>query len=992
MNRFVLINTLEDLKDLVSRWDSKEFAFDTEFTSLSWYKQMIIGISMFDGNSAFDPVFIQFNFKDTYITKEKDPKGGRKKVDVVREYVKSDAIDFEQAKPYLLKMFENARCICANAKVEWKIFSKYGIDNWYIEDDVNLMSYLLDVDTPNGLKENAKKELRMDMPSYEDTIGQKPGNINWNTVDWYEYARYGARDAYATYKLRDVFLPRVKELPALYKCYKSLEIPLTYEVARSEMAGVSIDVEFLKGLSDIAEVEIRRAEQDIYDKVGVEFNIGSSKQLAEILFGRLGYPVMKRSEKTGERSVDEDTLKELSFKGYEIADDILEYRQLGKLKSTYIDAIPEMIDPDGRLRGSFNQQGTATGRFSSSKPNLQNQPNNKKFPIKRSFVPKPGYKFLVYDWSTIEIRIMAHESGDARMIEILNAGRDIHQETTDSINGQFGLTLTRGQGKTINFGVLYLMGAESLAYMLNKQLKQEVHDGKITMAEYKDRYISEKVAQKIIDGFFNAYPGFTQFIKDEVAEVKESGYSWTLGGRRRPVPELKNKKTFGFGRRKAVNCVDENTECFTKYGWRKYDQLSIGDELLTYNNSTNSMEWNNIDELLIKGFKGDMLSMEGINHSSLTTLDHRWYVRDSVSGKCKTIKSYEMLSKKSSSLRIPLMQEWGNNVGNDFLTKEHYKLLGIFMTDGHFKSSKRIAITQSTSKRKTGNIDEILRLIKVIGCEIKKTYIKSFDKYNDIHQIEFSGTFVETIITLLTKDKLFKTNEFIYNLKQEHAKSLLDGLLLGDGWMKKGSIKTKYISTKNKDRKLVFEDIILMAGFGYSTTYNKASEQFVICIKSRRNVYIHNLKKEIVKYSGKVWCPHLKNDCFLARRNGQIYVTQNTPIQGGAGDLMKLGIIRLNKMYNEMGFDATTLLYVHDEYVIEVKEEQAEECGAEVKKLMENIFPKCKVPIICDGGVFDDWAGLKQGYVSKPSKVMSNKKLSVNNLINYKILRNGKNS
>ena len=190
---------------------------------------------------------------------------------------------------------------------------------------------------------------------------------------------------------------------------------------------------------------------------------------------------------------------------------------------------------------------------SSSNPNLQNQPNNKKFPIKRAFIPKDGYEFLVYDWSTIEIRIMAHESGDKKMIEILNAGRDIHQETTDSVNSLCGLHLNRGQGKTINFGVLYLMGAESLAYMLNKQLRQEQRDGKITMDEYNERYVTKNTAQKIIDSFFNTYTGFTRFCKEETEYVRKTGWSWTLGGRRRPVPELRRKGQWGFGQRKAVN-------------------------------------------------------------------------------------------------------------------------------------------------------------------------------------------------------------------------------------------------------------------------------------------------------------------------------------------------------------------------------------------------------------------------------------------------------
>ena len=302
-------------------------------------------------------------------------------------------------------------------------------------------------------------------------------------------------------------------------------------------------------------MDIAKFKEEIFDKVGVEFNIGSSKQLAEMLFDRLGYPVIKKSDKTGARSCDEDTLKELAFKGHDVADDILDLRKLEKLKGTYIDAIPLMVDSDGRLRGNFNQSGTATGRFSSSQPNLQNQPNNKHYPIKSAFVPRNGYKFIVVDWSTIEIRIMAHESGDKKLIELLNAGRDIHQETTDSINKQFNLTLTRGDGKTINFAVLYLMGAGSLAYTLNKELKKRLKEGTITMDEYKKLVVTKRIVQNIIDGYFNTYTGFRQFIQDETAESKNTGWVWTMGGRRRPVYELRKRETFGIGQRRTVNTI-----------------------------------------------------------------------------------------------------------------------------------------------------------------------------------------------------------------------------------------------------------------------------------------------------------------------------------------------------------------------------------------------------------------------------------------------------
>ena len=660
MNKFIWINTLEKLKEFQKDFKSKEFAFDTEFTTLRMYEARLIGLSIFDPRTGLDSAFIQFNFYYDYTKKVKE---GKKSIDKVFRYEKTDAINVEDALPILKEMFMGAKCICASAKVEWKISMKYGFNNWIIGDDVNLMSWLLNVDEPSDLKWNTKKELQIDMPSYTDTIGQKPNNIDWTGVDWYEYAKYGARDAYATYYLRDVFLPRIEQFPSLLSCYRDLELPLLYVVADSEMRGVTIDVEVLEEMSRQADTEIQKAQNDIYDTVGIEFNIGSGKQLAEVLFDRMGCPSQKVSEKTGARSTDEGVMKELAFQGYEIADDILDYRKLTKLKSTYLDGIPKLVDADGRLRGSFNQSGTVTGRFSSSQPNLQNQPNNKKFPVKAAFVPRKGYKFLVFDWSTIEIRIMAYESGCPIMTELLRAGRDIHAETQMSVNNLCGLNLSRGQGKTINFGVLYLMGADSLSYMLNKQLKTDYKDGKMTYAEYKAHYVTKEIAQKIIDGYFQTYTGFTQYVKDVTHFAKSDGWVWTLGGRRRPIPELKRKGKgmFGAGQRKAVN----------------------------------------------------------------------------------------------------------------------------------------------------------------------------------------------------------------------------------------------------------------------------------------------------------------------------------TPIQGGAADLMKRALVLLFNMYLEKEYDAATLLYVHDEFVIECREDQAEACAADVKELIENIFPQCTVPILCDGGIYDNWAGLKQGNINLHAAPKQKEVSVVNKLINY---------
>ena len=561
MSSYRHINTLPELEYFVNNiFTSKNFAFDTEFTSLDCYDAEIIGLSVFDPSCIYEgtpvaPTYIQFNFGYDYTTKESDPNGGRKKVEVTHRYTKKDAIDIEEALPHLIKMFDGAEVITANGKVEILMAMKYGFHNFTVKHDVVCMSYMLDCTINKGLKDNGKRELGMDMPSYEDTIGMKVGNINWNKVDFEKYAEYAARDAFVTHHVFEKLFPRLQALPGVLECYNKLEIPLIPEVAISQMEGVEIDVPFLNKMSIQIAKDIEKLEKEIFKTCGVrEFNLGSSKILGEVLYDRLGYPEGAMT-KGGKRSVAEDTLKQLAYEGYEVAELILEHRKLGKLKSTYVDAIPLMLSSDGRLRGSFNQFGTETGRFSSSKPNLQNQPNNDEYPVRRSFVPKRGYKFIVVDWSTIEIRVMSHESNDMVLVELLNAGRDIHQETTDKINAETGLSLKRSDGKTLNFGVLYGMGAEKLAYTLNKGLRDQVRKGKITEEEYQERFVTKEMAQKMIDGFSRAYAGFTAWGEYITAKAKESGFVQTLGGRIRPLPELKSKYTYYSGKRKAINTM-----------------------------------------------------------------------------------------------------------------------------------------------------------------------------------------------------------------------------------------------------------------------------------------------------------------------------------------------------------------------------------------------------------------------------------------------------
>ena len=593
MTEYQVISDKKELAKYVDQMAGvEEVALDTEFTSLSFYHQELIGISLFNPTTNIPSTFLQCNFSSTYTEKIKDPENARKKIDQEYYYRKTDALDLqdEEVLQLLMKLLYRKKIITANGKVELKVLSKYGNYELQIIDDVNMMSHLLDVSTPSDLKTNARKILGITMTSYEDTVGMKVNNINWNKVDFEAYGHYACKDAYATWYLRDPLREQINALNELRECYEYLEMPLIPYVARSEMKGVQIDIPTLERMSVEISKELETAANEVFSLAGVKFNLGSPKQVAEVLFDRLGLPALIET-KSGGRSVGEDALLELAYQGYEIADMILDFRQLEKLKTTYIDKIPKIVDPDGRLRGSFNQNGTVTGRFSSSSPNLQNMPNNSRYPVKSAFVAKKGYSLIVVDWSTIEIRIMAHESQDVEMMDTLNNYRDVHQETTDRINAMTGLQLKRSDGKTANFAILYGMSAVSLSYTLNKELKKLVKKGKITEAEFRQREVSQRMAQTIIDGYYSAYYGFAQWGRNEIEHSAHTGWVWTLGGRRRPVPELRNKRTRSAGERIVVNTMIQGgagdimklaiRKLFETYAREKYDAevlLYIHDE------------------------------------------------------------------------------------------------------------------------------------------------------------------------------------------------------------------------------------------------------------------------------------------------------------------------------------------------------------------------------------------------------------------------------
>jgi DNA polymerase-1 len=430
-----------------------------------------------------------------------------------------------------------------NIKYDAIVLRRAGLKLKGIDFDTMLASYLLNPSKrTHNLQDIALEHLNRKTTSYKELVGSGAKQLGFGQVDIAKATQYSAEDAEVTFALVQELAPKLKQAD-LEELFHRMEVPLVEVLSQMELWGVRIDADVLQEMSKELDIQLQQLSLTIYHLAGEEFNIDSPKQLGPILFEKLGLPAIKRT-KTG-YSTDTSVLQDLAML-HELPAKILEYRHLKKLKSTYVDALPLLINPQtGRLHTSFNQTVTATGRLSSSEPNLQNIPIRTELGrrIRQAFVPEPGFKLLAADYSQIELRILAHMSGDEGLRSTFRQGEDIHQRTAAEV---FGVGLDkvtadmRRQAKVINFGILYGMSAYGLA---------------------NDLKVGQREAQVYINQYFERYPGVKEFIDNLIKQAKSNGYVSTLFDRRRYIPELasKNRNIRQFGERTAINSPIQGT-------------------------------------------------------------------------------------------------------------------------------------------------------------------------------------------------------------------------------------------------------------------------------------------------------------------------------------------------------------------------------------------------------------------------------------------------
>jgi len=513
-HNYYLADTVEKRADLINILKSQtSFCFDTETTGTDANNCELVGLS--------------FSVKETegwYVPVPHDEAETRKIVNEFKDVMENPAIGK----------------IGQNLKFDILMLKWYDVEVKGDLFDTMMAHYIIDPDTRHNMDVLSENYLGYTPVSITELIGAKGKNQgNMRDVEIEKIKEYAAEDADITLQLKNVFEPKIKQVGA-EKLLHEVENPLIYVLADIEHEGVRIDHDTLKEFSKELETDIAKLEKIVYEKAGVRFNIASPKQLGEVLFEKLMLDPKAKKTKTGQYQTGEDVLLSLAAKS-DIVRDILDYRQLQKLKSTYVDALPQMVNKKtGRVHTSYNQAVAATGRLSSTNPNLQNIPirTERGREVRKAFIPRDeNHTIVSADYSQIELRIIAEISRDANMMEAFTKNVDIHTATAAKVYGVSLEEVTSDQrrnAKAVNFGIIYGQSAFGLSQNLG---------------------IPRKEAAEIIENYFAQYPGIKQYMSDTMNFARENGYVVTLMGRRRYLRDINsaNQTVRGFAERNAIN-------------------------------------------------------------------------------------------------------------------------------------------------------------------------------------------------------------------------------------------------------------------------------------------------------------------------------------------------------------------------------------------------------------------------------------------------------
>ena len=498
---YTILSTEDELQAYVEKLKAVPyFAFDTETTSLNYMEAQIVGLSF--ATAANEAVYIPLAHDYLDAPQQLDRKWA---LEMLKPLLEDDSI---------LKVGQNL-------KYDAHVLANHGIQLKGIAHDTMLESYVLNSTAKHNMDDLAKEHLEHDCVSFESLAGKGAKQLTFNQIEVEKAAEYAAEDADITLRLHEVLKQKLAESESLLTLYQEIELPLVQVLTYMEQEGAYVNATKLHQQSEEISKRLGELEKQAFDMAGEEFNLNSPKQLQTIFFEKLELPIIKKTPK-GQPSTAEEVLVELSHT-YDLPKVILEHRGLAKLKNTYTDKLPLMINPrTGRVHTSYQQTVTATGRLSSTDPNLQNIPirNEQGRKIRQAFEAPKGSVLVAADYSQIELRIMAHLSGDKGLVDAFAQGKDIHKATAAEIMGVDESDVTseqRRHAKAVNFGLIYGMSAFGLARQID---------------------VGRKEAQEYIDIYFERYPGVRDYMERTRDIAAKQGYVETLFGRRLHLPEI----------------------------------------------------------------------------------------------------------------------------------------------------------------------------------------------------------------------------------------------------------------------------------------------------------------------------------------------------------------------------------------------------------------------------------------------------------------------
>jgi DNA polymerase-1 len=515
--------TLEQLQRWLARIGAAELtSIDTETTSLDPLAARLVGISL-----SVEP------FRACYIPLAHRYPGAPEQLPL------QQALD--ELKPWLES--PHHRKVGQHLKYDMHVFANHGVRLAGVAHDTLLQSYVLEAHRSHDMDSLAERHLQRRTLTYAEVCGKGAGQIGFDEVALDRATEYAAEDAEVTFALHEALWPRIEGEPALRRVYDEIELPTAQVLYEMERCGVLIDRDRLAAQSRELGLRINELERKAQELAGQPFNLGSPKQIGEILFGKLGLPVVKKTA-SGAPSTDEEVLEKLA-EDFPLPKLLLEHRGLSKLKSTYCDKLPAMADPQGRVHTHYGQAIAVTGRLSSSDPNLQNIPirTAEGRRIREAFIAPPGHRIISADYSQIELRIMAHISGDSGLLDAFGKGEDIHRATASEVFGVPVGEVTSEQrryAKVINFGLIYGMSAFGLASNLG---------------------IERDAAKTYMERYFMRYPGVAKYMEATRSLAKAQGYVETVFGRRLWLPEINspNGPRRGGAERAAINAPMQGT-------------------------------------------------------------------------------------------------------------------------------------------------------------------------------------------------------------------------------------------------------------------------------------------------------------------------------------------------------------------------------------------------------------------------------------------------